>query len=63
MDELTVAGLKKECYHLWWHPENFGYFPQQNLTQLEILLTQFQKMKRQYGMMSLNMGEYISVLN
>ncbi|MBC7830318.1 MAG: polysaccharide deacetylase family protein [Chitinophagaceae bacterium] len=63
MNEMAVAAKKKECYHLWWHPENFGYYPEQNLNQLEILLSHFQKMKTRFGMKSWNMGEYTSMLN
>ena len=62
-DELEIAARRKECYHLWWHPENFGYYPEENLKQLEIVLQYFQKMKKKYGMKSWNMGEYITQLN
>ncbi|WP_121356713.1 polysaccharide deacetylase family protein [Flavisolibacter nicotianae] len=61
--ELYAAASQGECYHLWWHPENFGDYPQQNLLRLELLLTHFQKCREKYSMESWNMGEYASLLN
>lgn len=61
--ELYAAAIHGECYHLWWHPENFGDYPRQNLVQLERLLLHFQKCQEKYGMESWNMGEYKSLLN
>jgi len=63
MNELNVAAKKKECYHLWWHPENFGDYPKENLDQLEILLKHFQTLNKKFGMKSWNMGEYTAELN
>ena len=63
LNEMLIAAKNKECYHLWWHPENFGYYPKQNLDQLEILLKHYQKLKNQYGMKSWNMGEYTTIQN
>lgn len=57
--ELAVAAEKKECYHLWWHPENFGDYPEQNLENLEIILKKYQKLQKRFGMQSWNMGEYL----
>ncbi|HEY1200814.1 MAG TPA: hypothetical protein VGE79_07530, partial [Niastella sp.] len=48
-----------EVYHLWWHPENFGDYPEQNLNNLRILLEQYKKCKEKYNMTSWNMGEYV----
>jgi hypothetical protein len=56
--EMKDAALKNECFHLWWHPENFGDHPEQNLKGLKVLLDQFVKLKSKYGMESWNMGEY-----
>lgn len=57
--ELKVAAAKNECYHLWWHPENFGDFPEQNLQNLEMILKEYQKLQNRFGMQSWNMGEYL----
>lgn len=60
--EIRTAAMHKECYHLWWHPENFGDHPEENMEGLRILLQQYQKCKSKYGMSSWNMGEYASRL-
>jgi peptidoglycan/xylan/chitin deacetylase (PgdA/CDA1 family) len=56
--ELHAAAVHQECYHLWWHPENFGDYPEENMGSLRTLLQQYKKSKEKYGMMSWNMGEY-----
>ncbi|MBY0535085.1 MAG: polysaccharide deacetylase family protein [Chitinophagaceae bacterium] len=56
--EMKEAAQKNEVYHLWWHPENFGDHPEQNMQSLKVLLEQYQKLKAKYGMQSWTMGEY-----
>jgi len=56
--EIRIAAQRKEVYHLWWHPENFGDYPEQNLKSLEVLLQQYKKCREMYGMTSWSMGEY-----
>ena len=56
--EMTMAAKRGECFHLWWHPENFGDHPEKNLESLEVLLKHYQKCKEKYGMTSWTMGEY-----
>jgi peptidoglycan/xylan/chitin deacetylase (PgdA/CDA1 family) len=58
MAEMKTAAMKKECYHLWWHPENFGDFPEQNMENLRQILNHYTECKKRYGMKSWNMGEY-----
>jgi peptidoglycan/xylan/chitin deacetylase (PgdA/CDA1 family) len=58
IQELHSAATHNECYHLWWHPENFGDYPQQNIENLKVLLQHYKKYKDKYGMTSWNMGEY-----
>ena len=60
--ELQTAAKLKECYHLWWHPENFGDHPEENMRDLQLLLEYYQKCKKSYGMKSWNMGEYATNL-
>ncbi|WP_315817017.1 hypothetical protein [Paraflavitalea speifideaquila] len=60
---MRTAAIRKECYHLWWHPENFGDHPRQNMEGLETLLKQYQQCKNKYGMQSWNMGEYYTNLH
>jgi len=59
VEELKTAAKEKECYHLWWHPENFGDFPEQNMENLKVILETYQQMKQKHGMVSWNMGEYL----
>jgi len=56
--ELKQAAKHNECYHLWFHPENFGEYPEQNLRNLEKLLIHYRKCSNRYGMKSWNMQEY-----
>jgi len=56
--EIRIAAQRKEVYHLWWHPENFGDYPEQNLQSLEVLLQTYKKCKEKYDMTSWTMGEY-----
>jgi len=56
--EMTTAAKNNEVFHLWWHPENFGDHPEENMKSLESLLKHYSKLKERYGMKSWNMGEY-----
>jgi peptidoglycan/xylan/chitin deacetylase (PgdA/CDA1 family) len=62
INELQTAAKRKECYHLWWHPENFGDYPEENMKDLETILQYYSKCKKAFGMASWNMGEYASKL-
>jgi hypothetical protein len=55
--EMTIAAQNKEFYHLWWHPHNFGVYPEGNMKGLNQILQHFRRLSDQYGMISLNMGE------
>ncbi|WP_332912450.1 hypothetical protein [Algoriphagus boritolerans] len=37
-EEIDTAINLGEMYHLWWHPHNFGHYPNENLQILETLL-------------------------
>lgn len=54
--EMTAAAKKKEIYHLWWHPHNFGNHPKENLKDLEMLLQHFNYLKAKYGFESEHMA-------
>jgi peptidoglycan/xylan/chitin deacetylase (PgdA/CDA1 family) len=62
LGELKTAAIQHECYHLWWHPENFGDYPEQNISTLKAILQEFARWKKRYGMTSWNMGEYATHL-
>jgi Polysaccharide deacetylase len=55
--EMERAARHQEVYHLWWHPHNFGNFPEESLKSLEQILQHYQRCQSKAGMISLNMGE------
>lgn len=57
LTEMTVAARRGLIYHLWWHPHNFGGFPEQNLEFLNKILRHYERLARDYSMMSLTMAE------
>jgi peptidoglycan/xylan/chitin deacetylase (PgdA/CDA1 family) len=44
-------------YHLWWHPHNFGSNTNENLAFLKTILKHYLKLRQDYGMQSLSMGD------
>lgn len=57
MSEMTSAAKKREYYHLWWHPHNFGNNPRKALKELEIIIKHFLFLKKKYKMESLSMSD------
>lgn len=55
--EMSTAARKKEIYHLWWHPHNFGGNPEKNLEDLEFILGLYKTCKEKYAFESLNMNK------
>lgn len=55
--EMEYAAKMGEYYHLWWHPHNFGNNPNENLRELDSILSFYKKLKNKYAMQSLNMNE------
>jgi hypothetical protein len=62
LNEMTEAARKIAYYHIWWHPHNFGNNPQECFSELEQIVTHFNKLRRQYGFMSLTMNEITELL-
>lgn len=54
-NSMTYAAKNNECYHLWWHPHNFGINLKENLIFLESILKHYQILHQQYGMQSKTM--------
>jgi peptidoglycan/xylan/chitin deacetylase (PgdA/CDA1 family) len=61
-EEMHRAAIHNEVYHLWWHPHNFGNYPQESLQALEEILKAYQHNANQSGMRSLSMNEITSEL-
>lgn len=54
---LRAAAWRREAYHLWWHPHNFGANLDENLAALESILDEFERLRDRCGMQSLTMAE------
>lgn len=55
--EMSDAAKKKEIYHLWWHPHNFGDHPEENLADLKVLLEHYRHLKEKHGFESVHMAD------
>ena len=62
-EEMNRAASNNEVYHLWWHPHNFGRYPQESLEGLLRILNNFDQCREKYGMESLSMGEIVDRLS
>lgn len=61
--EMSAAAKNNEVYHLWWHPHNFGNYTQQNIDGLIEIANHFRKLHKEFGMVSMNMGEIADLLH
>jgi hypothetical protein len=59
---MEDAAVSRKIFHLWWHPHNFGANTAQNIAFLKNILDYFHKLREDYGMVSLNMGEISDLL-
>lgn len=46
---MRYAAKNGKCFHLWWHPHNFGCNMQENLHNLEEICKYFTLLKTQFG--------------
>jgi peptidoglycan/xylan/chitin deacetylase (PgdA/CDA1 family) len=58
--EIEMAARLGGCYHLWWHPHNFGRNIDHNLMQLDEIINCFKACHDNFGMESKNMFELSS---
>lgn len=56
-EEMEYAAKYGQCYHIWWHPHNFGANIDKNLLFLEEILKCYKACREKYGMVSLTMSE------
>lgn len=56
-DSMTHAAQKKEAFHLWWHPHNFGIHLKENLQFLKEVLKHYQTLHKTHGMQSATMQQ------
>lgn len=57
VEAMKEAAIQRAIFHLWWHPEDFAFHPDANLTFLRRILLQFDRLRREHGMASLSMAE------
>ncbi len=62
LNEMTVAAKNKAYYHIWWHPHNFGYQPQQCMAELKKIIEHYLLLNKKFGFQSMNMGEITDLL-
>lgn len=54
---MKVAAKRRECFHLWWHPHNFGINMDENLKQLEQICKNYESLSQRYNYTSVFMKE------
>lgn len=55
--EMRAAARHGCCYHLWWHPHNFGVNQEANLRILRRILEEYRALHDEYGFQALSMSE------
>lgn len=55
--EMTRAAQQGEVYHVWWHPHNFGWYPEESMVGLNKILNHYSYCREKWKMNSANMGE------
>jgi peptidoglycan/xylan/chitin deacetylase (PgdA/CDA1 family) len=61
-EAMKYAAERGEVFHLWWHPEDFAYYGDENLHFLRSVLRTFDTYRAQYGMVSVGMAEMNSLI-
>ncbi|MDA7662045.1 polysaccharide deacetylase family protein [Verrucomicrobia bacterium] len=56
-DSLEIAKRERGIFHLWWHPHNFGVYPEENLQFLAKILETYRTLASGGDLLSLNMKE------
>ncbi|MES1224382.1 MAG: polysaccharide deacetylase family protein [Bacteroidota bacterium] len=57
LHEMTNAAKQKAYYHLWWHPHNFGNYPEECLQELKQIIEHYHYLHDKYAFKSLSMYE------
>jgi peptidoglycan/xylan/chitin deacetylase (PgdA/CDA1 family) len=55
-DSMSYAAQTHTCFHLWWHPHNFGRDLVKNLLFLERILVHYRHLSAKYGFKSYTMS-------
>jgi hypothetical protein len=59
---MSRAAERKQLYHLWWHPHDFGARPDENFAVLIRILERFAALRKRHGMESVSMLEAAELL-
>lgn len=62
VDDMSMAAERKQLYHLWWHPHDFGARPKENFAVLIRILERFAALRKRHGMESVSMLEAAELL-
>jgi peptidoglycan/xylan/chitin deacetylase (PgdA/CDA1 family) len=54
---LRQAAHRSRIFHLWWHPHNFGEYPEESFGLLHRLLDEVDRLARSDGLCSMSMGD------
>ncbi len=54
-NEMTDAAKNNKCYHLWWHPHNFGENPEKSMESLKEIINHYTFLHEKYQMRSSSM--------
>jgi hypothetical protein len=54
-DGMDLAAQTGRVYHIWFHPEDFGCYPNENLALFSEVIEHFRQLREEYGMSSLSM--------
>nr|WP_321234808.1 polysaccharide deacetylase family protein [uncultured Psychroserpens sp.] len=57
---MTYAAKRKEVYHLWWHPHNFGAHMDKNFENLETIFKTYESLNKTYNFQSETMHSLTS---
>jgi peptidoglycan/xylan/chitin deacetylase (PgdA/CDA1 family) len=60
---MKRAALAGRIYHIWFHPEDFGLYPTENLALFGEVLSYYQQLRDQYGMQSLSMAGVLNAVS
>lgn len=60
--EMSYAAKYKKYYHIWWHPENFGTYPNQCLQELELILKHYSFLNKKYNFKSESMSSFSKLI-
>jgi hypothetical protein len=60
---MDLAASTGRVYHIWFHPEDFGCYPNENLTLFSEVIQHFRQLREEYGMSSLSMAGVVDAVN